>query len=154
MPTGRGSSPVDMPDNMDGVAKPAELSAIGNRPERPSLMRGNVEWSAKRRTRGSGDGLPALQINRRRMVGTRGARRVGARRQRCALWQTPGRALSKINITRGENSLCGSGAVKIKEITRGNTCERDARLSTAGVKPKGRPIRGSKVCAIGEIPVT
>ena len=49
---------------MDRVAKPAEYSAIGNRKERPTFMRGNAESSAKGGARGSGAGLPAPQSNR------------------------------------------------------------------------------------------
>lgn len=42
-----GSYTVPTPENADGVSKPAESSATGNKPERPLFKRGNAASSAK-----------------------------------------------------------------------------------------------------------
>ena len=57
VPAAGGSCPVPTPENVDGVAKPAESSAIGSRLEYPPLMRESAETNAKK---GSEVPVPAI----------------------------------------------------------------------------------------------
>ena len=63
MPAGGGFCPVPTTVGVGGVAKLAESSAIGDRPECPPFMRGNAEsmGSCCRLAPPSGDGLPTAR---------------------------------------------------------------------------------------------
>ena len=76
----QGFCPVATSEAVGGVVKLDKSSAIGNRPECLTFMRGNAESSAKKGLRVPAPPFPAPQINRCRMVRTRRAGCVGVRR--------------------------------------------------------------------------
>ena len=126
--------PVPKPENEGAVAKPAESSAIGNKPELPPFMRGKGESSAKEGLGVLAPALPRLTNQPspygwnkgsrgcRSEVGATPSRRVNVARR----GKSRGVRCAKGSIARGMSSRHGSGVTKIVVSRRGNARRRDA----------------------------